>query len=160
MEERDFSNGNWLRMHNAILDDYGRLLGSDAITVYAVLARFANNRTQVCWPSLATIRGRTGLSRPTIIKALRKMERLNLIKIERILGGNNTYTLLDVRPVKGVYYPVNDIDLITRQINKTGFPPPVPPGGGLEGDLSLSNPPRSPLNHIGGKESIARKEEE
>ena len=119
METRSIKDGNFHWANNAILDDYGRLLGSDALAVYYALCRFANNRTQRCWPSIPKIQEKIGLSRPTIIKALRKLENLRLVQIERTLGGNNHYRLLAVPPVNGVAYPVNGLYPKTRRNNKT-----------------------------------------
>ncbi len=34
---------------------YGEVLPPSALAVYAVLAKYANSRTQSCWPSVATI---------------------------------------------------------------------------------------------------------
>ena len=112
MEARTIKDGNFHWANNAILDGYGRLLGPDALAVYYALCRFANNRTQRCWPSQSTIANRTGMTRRTVRKALRKLEGFCLVEIERHLGGASNYCLLSIPPGHGI--PTK-----TRRNNKT-----------------------------------------
>lgn len=60
------------------------LLGQSGLQVLrALLLRFANNRTGVCFPSLLKIQAVTGLCRQTIVTALARLERCGLIRITR-----------------------------------------------------------------------------
>ena len=67
------------------------------IDVYCVLARHANAKSQSCFPSLKTIMEMSGvLNKNTVIKALKKLEELNIVKILRSTGRHpNKYLLLD-----------------------------------------------------------------
>ena len=78
----------------SVLDDL-RLSKSD-IQVYIALARYADNETRLCYPSMATIAKVSRLRRPTICKSLINLESYGYIIIKRQHGHVNHYQL----PVK------------------------------------------------------------
>jgi hypothetical protein len=88
--------------------------------VYDVLARHANARTQVCYPSLALISKKSGIvSRSTVIDAVRTLERYALIDVIRSPHKVNHYLLRDCR----TWLPV-----ITDQIDQSNkMTTPQPP---------------------------------
>jgi len=47
----------------------------------------------VCFPSLTTLVTRTGLTKPSIISGIKKLEKLNFIQVDREIGGNNVYVI-------------------------------------------------------------------
>jgi hypothetical protein len=67
--------------------------------VYAVLAKYANARTQSCWPSAQTIMREAGVaSRETLFSAIKTLESHHIIAVRRSKGRYpNIYTLLDCR---------------------------------------------------------------
>jgi hypothetical protein len=88
----------WFRLHDAIIDLYGRDLGPIGVALYAALARHAN-KEGTAYPSLSTLQGYFGLSRPAVIKYLKRLESLQLIAITLRYGHDgdrtsNLYTLL------------------------------------------------------------------
>ena len=92
---------NWCWIDNDVVDTFGPVIGPNAIAVYLVLARHANNETRKAWPSFATIARMAGISRPTAIKAVGKLVEAGLISTEKRSTGygdwdSNTYTLLPV----------------------------------------------------------------
>lgn len=56
------------------------LLKSGDIAVLAALAKFADNDTRVCWPSVQTLCDITGISKPTVSNALKRLTQAGLIK--------------------------------------------------------------------------------
>lgn len=91
----------YFTIDNVLLDLYGKQLGPHGIAVYAALARFAN-REQECWPSLATIGDRTGMSKRQVGREIVKLETLKIVSITPQFDAatkthrSNLYTLLDI----------------------------------------------------------------
>lgn len=91
----------YFTIDNVLLDVYGKQIGPHGIAVYAALARFAN-REQECWPSLATIGDRTGMSRRQVGREIAKLERLKIISITPQFDTatkthkSNVYALLNI----------------------------------------------------------------
>lgn len=89
------------RIDNRIPDFFARRVGAIAVAVYLVLCRFADAVTRQCHPSIRRIAEMLGLSRPTVLKAIGKLEEEGLVKVERgpVKQGKrlvNVYTLLPV----------------------------------------------------------------
>ena len=58
-------------------------VGCSAYAVYSVIAMFQDWNTKTAYPTQKTIRFLTGLSKPTIIKALQTLQEKNYIKIHK-----------------------------------------------------------------------------
>ena len=95
---RDLRNGDWLWINKRILE-HKNLNASDKL-VYSALAYFANETDQKCYPSIEKLKKLTGLTRPTIIKAIRRLERVNAIRVERKEGRISIYYLLKITQLK------------------------------------------------------------
>ncbi|MBP9782140.1 MAG: helix-turn-helix domain-containing protein [Candidatus Pacebacteria bacterium] len=67
------------------------------IPVYAVLCKYANARTQKCWPACETIIKETGIkNRNTVWAVITLLEKLSIIYTERSSGRtSNRYWMLD-----------------------------------------------------------------
>ena len=76
---------------------YGSVLPASAFLVYAVLCKYANARTQVCYPSVALIQKETGIrSAKTVFASLKLLEQCRIIEISHSKGrSSNKYILLD-----------------------------------------------------------------
>lgn len=84
IEIRDRREQDWFWCSNLFLDLYAEFLGSNCVSVYAVLCRFSNNSTQECFPSMDTIAKKSGLkSRKTVSKAISDLETHKIITIEK-----------------------------------------------------------------------------
>jgi biotin operon repressor len=70
-------------------------LGPNAVAVYGVLALHVNGKTGECWPSYAAITKRTGLSRKTVYRTIKALEKAGFVLIEdrHKDGKSNVYTL-------------------------------------------------------------------
>ena len=101
---------------------YGEVLPLSALAVYAVLCKFANARTQVCYPSVAKIMQESGIKSPkTVFASLRSLEQYHIIEISRSKGrSSNGYTLLDA----GIWVKPNRVK-ITGQQGQNLHPNPV-----------------------------------
>ena len=97
---RDHRRKGFFTIDNELLDRYGDQLGPYGLAVYMALARFANQEG-TCWPSLATIAKRTGMSRMQVIREIAKLQALQLIAVEHQcsemgIHRANLYILLDL----------------------------------------------------------------
>jgi DNA-binding MarR family transcriptional regulator len=117
----------WFWANNALVDDYGPIIGAHGIAVYTALARFADHTRQSWHPSLQTIAKRLKLSRRKVIAIVAQLEACGLIRREPRLdeagdAQSNRYTLLSVEPptraevvheehqvVHSVHHPVHDV---------------------------------------------------
>lgn len=57
-------------------------LSFNAKGVFCLLRRFADNETLRCWPSIGKLTELSGLSRPTLKKALHELETAHLLQIQ------------------------------------------------------------------------------
>ena len=97
-EVRDLRNGDWFWINKQILEDTD-LKASDKL-VYSALAYFAGNTNQMCYPSISQLIQLTGLTRPTIINAIKNLENRGYIKVERSAGRISVYYLLKINQLK------------------------------------------------------------
>jgi DNA-binding transcriptional ArsR family regulator len=95
---RDSRDANWLWVNKNIISS-DRLDASDKL-VYSALSYFANCNTQKCFPSTAKIEKLIKLTQPTIIKALKKLEDLKIIQVDREPGKVSIYSLLKTDHLK------------------------------------------------------------
>ena len=73
------------------------------IMVYLALMKFMNNTTKTCFPSIETITRFSRLSKKTVYKSLRKLEKKELISVQRTTGVVNSYTILEpLDPVRKI----------------------------------------------------------
>ena len=56
------------------------LLRTGDIAVLVALAKFADNDSKVCWPSVQTLCETTGVSKPTVTSALERLTQAGLIE--------------------------------------------------------------------------------
>jgi hypothetical protein len=130
MEIRDRRRG-FLWINNEIVDDFAPQLGSMSLLVYMYLCRHANNDTAVCWPSQERIAHFCHCTDRTVRSALKELEDIGLISIERRRIGDitqNIYTLLSCEP-SGKFFPVTP-----------------PPTGNLRADQPETTDPLTRLN--------------
>jgi hypothetical protein len=99
-EIRDKRQKEWFWLDNALLDEYARLIGPNAVLVYIALSRHADNDEQTCWPSMETIAEEIGIkSRNTVAKGIKTLQKFGMIEVQqskKVDGthNNNVYTLL------------------------------------------------------------------
>jgi len=101
LEIRDIRDGGWFWADNELIDKYGKIIGPYGIAVYMGLARYANNNK--CWPSLKTIAKNIGTSRPTVKKAIDKLQATGLITVlrRRTSEGDSDTNLYTLEKIKG-----------------------------------------------------------
>jgi hypothetical protein len=91
----------WAWFDKRIVTRYGRLLGPNGIAVYMALTVHADGELQTCFPSYQTIAKQIGVSRPTVLKAIKLLIVLHLVMKQAMQSpegdpGPNLYTLLDL----------------------------------------------------------------
>jgi len=82
IEVRDLRNGDWYWIHKAVLINYAKKIGSTSLAVYNVLASYTNQENK-SWPSQQTIGNILGVTRATISKSIKILEKHGIISIER-----------------------------------------------------------------------------
>src|SRR5262245_8015660 len=87
--------GGWFRVSNDVVDVHGSRLGPVAGWVYVCLARHAGT-TGYAFPSYDTIAREMGMGRRTVVRAIRTLESLGFVAVERQNDGrqSNRYRLL------------------------------------------------------------------
>ena len=78
-----------------VLRQMGSTIGGKGIAVYMILASYANNKTQVSWPSISTIAKLTRFSKLTVLRLVAQLQAANFLHVEKRSGRSNLYTLLD-----------------------------------------------------------------
>jgi DnaD/phage-associated family protein len=120
---------NWLWIDNEVVDRFGPQIGAYGLAVYAVLARFADNRTRVAFPAASTIAVLLKLSRNTVLTAIKSLESTEppLLTVTTFGGGRNanTYTLNDLAPHKQLPSPTPSKAMSTPT-NDNQPPPDLP----------------------------------
>lgn len=97
---RDQRNGNWFWVHKDIMQFKG--FKSSTKLVYNALAYFASNHQQKCFPSIVGLQKMLKLSYPSVLNALKELEKYKVISIERYKGKRSVYTLLKVNHLKNL----------------------------------------------------------
>ncbi len=129
-ELRDGRDRGWFHIDNVLLDDHGATIGAIGVAVYAVLARHAD-RAGVCFPSYARVAALLGLSRPTVIAAMRKLGEAGLIEIQTVKPPgrrpHNVYTLVDLVHRSRIHTGQADgpVPHVDQAIGQAGVPVPV-----------------------------------
>ena len=91
-KNRTFLDNEWFERGYASTFSWGVSI------TYFVIAKYANARTQSCFPSTETIMRNGGMSRGTVFSSTKILESHNVISVRRSKGRQpNVYTLLDCR---------------------------------------------------------------
>ena len=110
---------------NEILEQFAPILKPQGIAIYSVLARHANNKTQMCYPSYEQIIKLSGIGkRNTVNKYLKILENLRLIQIIRNHKRQvNIYYLLNPEYIKidGIQKGTSKINSHSIQIVPTQY---------------------------------------
>lgn len=99
IEIRDLRNGEWCWIHRAVIKEYALKIRAIGIMVYNLLASMADHR-QSCFPSQRHMAKTLGCSRTTLIKAIKRLEKSGLVRMERKGRNRCSYQLLKVRCLK------------------------------------------------------------
>jgi DNA replication protein DnaD len=83
-EIRSLEKRGWYWINREILTVYGKRLKSSGIAVYNVLASYANQKTQTCFPTPRSIAKLLGLSRITVNRKIRQLRELGLLNIMKL----------------------------------------------------------------------------
>lgn len=94
---RSIGSGDWYWIGKNVLRIHGRSLGVTGIAVYNVLASYADARTQVCFPTQASIAKLIHVSRMTVARKINFLEKIGLLVVDKKQGGRCLYRLLETR---------------------------------------------------------------
>jgi len=98
---RDRRNGEWYWVQKEILSS--EKIKPSAKLVYSALAYYANNKSQIAFPSATTISKLIKLNRDTVFSALKELKENNFIDIKKSSGKCNNYILLRVVGISDQY---------------------------------------------------------
>lgn len=93
---RDSREGSFLWVDKKLMAYISRVMGNSPVVVYSWLCYYASAKKQNCYPSVTTLAGHANLSRRTIIRILKSLEKIKVIAIDREKGKPNIYRLLHV----------------------------------------------------------------
>ncbi len=92
---RDLRDGKFLWIDKAALNLVSAKAGNRGVAVYSWLCYYANAKNQNCFPSLRTLALHCNVSRRTIMRTIKILERIEIVSIERKKGKPNVYKLLN-----------------------------------------------------------------
>lgn len=95
---RDKRSGGWSWYDHKVL--FCPYFNGNDFKVYCGLAAHADNQTQQSYPSIATLSARLNLAKSTVMRSLKVLIDCGAIQREKLVGGNNTYVLLDFDELK------------------------------------------------------------
>lgn len=98
---RDLRRKDTYKIDDAYLNGYARVCGIAATAVYNSLSRHADFHTQEAFPSIKKIAQQHGITTRTVIRAIKKLEHFNIIRVQRRRNKQtqkqepNIYVLID-----------------------------------------------------------------
>ena len=92
---RDLRDGKFLWIDKAALNLVSAKAGNRGVAVYSWLCYYANAKNQNCFPSLRTLAHNCNVSRRTIMRTVKVLEKIEIVSIERKKGKPNVYKLLN-----------------------------------------------------------------
>ncbi len=92
---RKLSAGNWYWIDKAVIQRCAGNIGFSGVTIYNFLASMADE-DQKCFPSQKYIAERLGCSRATVNRGIQKLEKYELIKVEKKNYNHHVYYLLAI----------------------------------------------------------------
>ena len=113
---RDLRKKDQYKIDDAYLNGYARLCGVYATAVYNSLSRHADFNTQECFPSIEKIADQHNISKPSVISAIKELQKWNIISVKKEKDPKtkrqlpNVYLLLDKEEWVKKPIRVNDID--------------------------------------------------
>lgn len=90
-EVRDRRNGSWFWCQNEMLKTK---IPHTIKLVYFALCSYANKNTETCYPSMNKIAEVAGISKRSVVRAMRVLEKARAIRIKKEKGKVSEYSLL------------------------------------------------------------------
>lgn len=81
--------------------------------VYACIKRYMNGKTHQSFPSMSTLTKDSGLTKPTLIKAVERLEKAGYISVKREFGKSSVYTFNEIKKFEIFSYEFIDNDSLT-----------------------------------------------
>ena len=117
-EVRDIRDKFYI-IDDVYMNGYARVCGIYATGVYNVLCRYVAQGDQSCYPSVALMSDKLGISVSQVHRAIKVLEKYSIIKVKRIPGVRSKYWLTDKsvwKDKKGVmYYKIGNMRRATRK---------------------------------------------
>ena len=93
---------NFTILHNEFIDS--ELLSGNEKLVFIAIKRHLNSESLQAFPSIKTICKHTGMSKPTVVKAIKSLEEKEILSVERRESDergyiSNLYTLMDFKEI-------------------------------------------------------------
>lgn len=107
MEHRIMKHGEWYWVDKAVIQSHAREIGFLSVGVYHFLASMVDE-SQSCYPSQKYIAERTGCSRVSVNKAIKKLVENKLISVWKTPGRRTMYHLLPVMVLNNDTHLSND----------------------------------------------------
>lgn len=96
LQIRSHRRAAWFWLDKALIDTHAQAIGVIALGLYVALARYANDKTGQCWPSLVRLSRQLGITHLTARRHLQRLVDRGLIVVESRPGSTALITLLDM----------------------------------------------------------------
>lgn len=99
LKPRSLKAGSWYWVSKVIIQKYTSRVGCAGISVYHFMASMVDEN-QCCFPSQKYIASNLGVSRATVNRAVKKLSKAHLIRVDKKSRYHVTYCLLQIPEVK------------------------------------------------------------
>lgn len=96
LQIRSHRRAHWFWCDNALIDTHAQVIGAIGVALYVALARYANEKTGQCWPSLVRLSRQLGINHLTARRYLQRLVDRGLIIVASRPGSTALITLLDM----------------------------------------------------------------
>jgi hypothetical protein len=96
LQVRSQRTSHWFWLDNQLIDHHAKHIGPVGVALYAALARYCNNATGQCFPSLGRLGCQLGVTPLTVSRYLQRLVDRHLITVEPRPGHTALITLLDM----------------------------------------------------------------
>ena len=159
---RDLRKKDQYKVDDEYLNGYARICGIYATGVYNSLSRHADFNTQQCFPSIELIAEQHGISRPTVLLALKVLELAGIILKKRVGKMKpNEYILVD----RSYWTKKEDLMRLVSKKNKRGTGRSRSRNGHFKGEVNdmditseVNVTVKSEVNDMDSKDNTAEKD--
>jgi DNA-binding transcriptional ArsR family regulator len=96
MDIRDAREKEFFIIDDAYFNGFAKVCGIQATATYMALCRHVG-KDQTCYPSVDLIAAKLGMSKRSVVHGLKELEDHRIIRVDRLKGKSNIYTLLNKR---------------------------------------------------------------
>lgn len=101
LKTQQTNNKGWTINYNLLIDNYAKILGPYALSIYQVLNRYFNKEEGLSWPSNKLISKKLNISSRSVVRHIKILVEYNLIRVHKVSTSgrwsHNEYKLTNPR---------------------------------------------------------------